>query len=120
MIINSIFIENYGGLSNFKLDFTKDLNVINEHNGYGKSTINSFIKAMFYGLLNTTKRDIDINEYAHYQPWNGGKYGGSLVFTVGDKTYRIEREFNKDKESDKDYIGTFDLYDNNTNLKSNE
>ncbi|MCR4687480.1 MAG: AAA family ATPase [Lachnospiraceae bacterium] len=125
MIINSIYIENYGGLSNFKMDFSDGLNVINEHNGYGKSTINSFIKAMFYGLPNSTKRDIDLNEYNHYAPLDGGIFGGSLIFTTDDKTYRIERIFDKTKseKAKKDtgnITGTFKLYDNKTNMPSDD
>ncbi len=125
MIINSINIENYGGLSNFKMDFSDGLNVINEHNGYGKSTINSFIKAMFYGLPNSSKRDIDLNEYSHYEPLDGGVFGGSLIFTTDDKTYRIERIFDKTKseKAKKDtgnITGTFKLYDNKTNMPSDD
>ena len=50
MIIKKIHIENFGKLSNVDLQFDKGLNEIFAENGWGKTTLSIFIKAMFYGM----------------------------------------------------------------------
>ena len=113
MRLISCYIENFGGLQKFSYEFRDGLNVIFEANGWGKSTLAAFLKAMFYGLERTTKRSLDENERKKYEPWNGGIYGGNLVFEADGCGYRIERFFGiKDKED------SFALYDVNTGLKS--
>ncbi len=113
MKLISCYIENFGGLQKFSYEFQEGLNVILEENGWGKSTLAAFLKAMFYGLERTTKRSLDENERKKYEPWNGGAYGGNLVFETEGCEYRIERFFGvKDKED------SFALYDVNTGLRS--
>ena len=55
-------IESFGKLQGFSLDLDQGLNVICESNGFGKTTLAMFIKAMLYGLPSSTKRDMDKNE----------------------------------------------------------
>ncbi len=113
MKLISCYIENFGGLHQFSYDFTDGLNVILENNGWGKTTLAVFLKAMFFGLDKSTKRSLDENERKKYEPWNGGPYGGNLVFEADGIVYRAERFFaGKDKED------TFVLYDVNTGLES--
>lgn len=113
MKLISCYIENFGGLQKFSYDFNEGINVILEENGWGKSTLATFLKAMFYGLDRTTKRSLDENERKKYEPWNGGIYGGNLIFEENGNVYRIERLFGiKDKED------TFVLYDVSTGLES--
>ena len=64
-------IENFGKLSNYEYKFTDGLNVINELNGWGKTTFAVFIKAMFYGLESTSKRTTQLTERKKYYPWQG-------------------------------------------------
>ena len=114
MRLISCYIENFGNLQKFSYEFNKGLNIILEENGWGKSTLAAFLKAMFYGLERTTKRSLDENERKKYEPWNGGVYGGNLVFETEGNRYRIERFFGiKDKED------TFSLYDMETGLECN-
>ncbi|MBE5885757.1 MAG: hypothetical protein E7284_05060 [Lachnospiraceae bacterium] len=114
MRLISCYIENFGGLQKFSYDFKPGLNTILEENGWGKSTLAAFLKAMFYGMERTTKRSLDENERKKYEPWNGGAYGGNLVFEAEGNEYRIERFFGvKDKED------SFILYDVGTGLQSN-
>lgn len=87
------YVENYGTLSRYRVDFNQKLTVINEENGFGKSTLCSFIKAMFYGLPQTSKHKIEENERKLRTPWQGGSFGGTLDFEVQNKQYRIERFF---------------------------
>ena len=53
MRLIELYIENFGKLSNYKYSFTQGLNVINEENGYGKSTLAAFIKSMRFGREDT-------------------------------------------------------------------
>ena len=43
-------IINFGKFSNFEVDFKKGLNSFIHKNGWGKTTLSVFIKAMFYGM----------------------------------------------------------------------
>lgn len=106
-------IENFGKLSNFNHEFSSGLNVINEPNGFGKTTFASFIKAMFYGLESTAKRTTALTDRKKYYPWQGGNFGGNIEFEVNGKNYRIERFFGLKEQED-----TFKLYDLSTNLES--
>ena len=76
-----------------------------------ESNYKAFIKAMLYGMEATTRRSLLENERRHYQPWQGGAYGGSMEFTAGGKTYRAERTFGSKEKDD-----TFALYDLSTGL----
>lgn len=86
------YVENFGCLSGYTLKFCEGLTVINEPNGFGKSTLAAFIKAMFYGFPKSV-RSLDKNERKLYMPWNGGNFGGSLSFEHEGIKYRIERFF---------------------------
>lgn len=112
MQIHRIHIENFGKLHDFDMEFRQGMNVLRAANGWGKTTLAAFIKAMFYGLDYTTKRSLKENERKKYAPWQGGAFGGSMEFSAGEKRYRTERFFGvKDKKED-----TFCLYDLETGL----
>lgn len=113
MKIVSCHIENFGGLSKTDISFDKGMNIILRENGWGKSTLAAFIKAMFYGLPVTTKRSLFENERKRLTPWNGGIFGGSMVFEAGDGLYRVERFFGAKESED-----TFKLFDEKTKLES--
>ena len=114
MRLISCYIENFGGIHKFSYEFKEGLNCILQENGWGKTTLATFLKAMFYGMEKSTKRNLDENERKKYEPWNGGAYGGNLVFETDGEIYRIERFFGtKDKED------SFMLYDIKTGLESN-
>ncbi len=100
------YIENFGRLSDFKYTFTDGLNVIKRENGYGKTTLSVFIKAMFFGLDESRKARLETNERKRYLPWNGMRCGGALIFEANRKKYRIERSFGAKAADD-----TFKLYD---------
>ena len=89
-------VENFGVLSNFDRDFTDGLNVLCRENGFGKSTLAAFIKAMFYGLPRTRTKN---NARKHYDPWQGGKYGGFLEFEYRGTQYRVTRYFGKKEDT---------------------
>lgn len=115
MKILSCHIENFGKIHDYSMDFSDGANIICEKNGWGKSTFVAFIRAMFYGLEGERKRSIEENERKRYKPWQGGVFGGQLVFEIQGKKYLISRVF-KDKESNDE----FELRDVTTNLPSKE
>ena len=113
MKLISCHIENFGKLRDCSMEFQNDLNVICEKNGWGKSTFAAFIRAMFYGLEGERKRSIEENERKRYKPWQGGIFGGQLVFEEHGRRYEILRIF-QDKEANDE----FELRDADTNLIS--
>lgn len=109
-------IEHFGKFSDYTVDFEENPCVFNEPNGWGKSTLASFIKVMFYGFANEKKRgDALERERVRFRPWQGGVYGGELVFEAGGKKYLLNRTFGKKEAED-----TFALYDAATNLLSED
>lgn len=115
MKILSCHIENFGKIHDYSMDFSDGANIICKENGWGKSTFVAFIRAMFYGLEGERKRSIEENERKKYKPWQGGVFGGQLVFEIQGKRYLISRVF-KDKEVNDE----FELRDAKTNLPSKE
>lgn len=108
-------IENFGKLHDFSMDFSAGCNTICQENGFGKSTLASFIRVMFYGFLGESKRNNLENERKRYQPWQGGIYGGSLSFEVGERQYCLRRVFHDKVQNDE-----FELRDQKTNLISTD
>ncbi|MBR0099290.1 MAG: AAA family ATPase, partial [Treponema sp.] len=108
-------VQNFGKLSNLDIDFSDGLNSFIHENGWGKTTLSVFIKSMFYGMEHTTSKDIEKNEKLKYAPWQGGLYGGTLMFSHSDKTYIIRRTFGLKKNED-----TFELRDVKTNKISTD
>lgn len=113
MKLLGLHIENFGKLQDFDLIPQSGLNVLYQKNGWGKSTLAVFIKAMLYGLPASTKRALDENERKKYTPWQGGAFGGSLEFSTEKGRFRVERFFGAKESGD-----TFALYDLSTNKPS--
>lgn len=114
MKLTACHIENFGKLSDFSMNFSSGINVINESNAWGKSTLAAFLKAMFYGF--DSKKDAKAFEKERnlYRPWQGGTFGGQVDFEINGKSYRISRTFGRTEKTD-----TFHLYDLSTNLEVN-
>jgi len=105
--IDEVFISSFGKLKDFSLALNGGFNGICEQNGYGKTTIAIFIKAMFFGLGKNRSSKIAENERKRYTPWESNeKFGGYIKFTVNEKQYKIERFFGKTQAGD-----TFALFD---------
>ena len=99
-------VDNFGRLSDFDYAFSDGLTVICQPNGFGKSTLAAFLKAMLYGFPRTAGRSISGNERKKYLPWQGGTYGGSLDFEFEGVRYRVRRTFGRTAARD-----TFSLRD---------
>lgn len=114
MKLVSAYIENYGGIEKKEIDFRQGITEFCEENGYGKTTLASFIKAMFYGLPSYKANSVEFTDRERFYPFNGGKFGGNLTFVFGGKTYKIERFFDK-KSSARDELK---LYENGEETES--
>ena len=98
MKLLSCHIENYGKLSGADFRFDPALTAFCEENGYGKTTLASFLKAMFYGL-DSDRANSGFNERRRFAPFAGGNFGGSVLFEAGGKQYKIERFFDEKSET---------------------
>ncbi len=113
MKLLTVHVENFGTLSQYDLHAVDGLNTLYQPNGWGKSTLAVFIKAMLYGLPASSKRSLDENERKKYTPWQGGAFGGSIEFESEKGRFRAERFFGAKEAGD-----TFALYDLSTKLPS--
>ena len=95
MRLLSYHIENYGKIHNQDGNFGAELTEFCEKNGFGKTTLASFIRAMFYGLPTYTARTKTFDDRQRFYPFNGGKFGGNITFEMQGKIYKIERFFDK-------------------------
>ncbi len=113
MTLIKAYVINFGKFHEKEFDFQSGLNSYNEENGWGKTTLAAFIKAMFYGFEENRSRDITKNEKARYTPWQSGTFGGYLTFEHNGKVYQVTRTFGKKSTED-----TFNLRDMKTNKLS--
>jgi uncharacterized protein YhaN len=99
MYLKKCYVSSFGKLKDYTLEFNNGLNTVKEDNGWGKTTLATFIKVMFYGIDNGRKGILD-SERKKYKPWNSTeKFGGYIEFDRNGKTFRLERYFgNKESE----------------------
>jgi len=91
--LDDLHIYAFGGLKDIKIDFNSGLTCINKENGWGKTTLATFIKSMFFGLKDS-KSSVERNERKRFYPWGFvGKFGGKLRYTHDGKSYEVLRLF---------------------------
>lgn len=106
--ITRLELVGFGKFREQTIDLTSGLNLIEGPNEAGKSTIQSFITGMFYGFFQPgTKRRSYTPHRDKYRPWDQGSYRGVLVCKNEERSWRIERCFDKDNE-------TVNVYDDQT------
>lgn len=105
MIITKCYIENFGKLSQYSIDLNENINCFNQKNGWGKTTLAAFFKAMLFGLDYSQSKK-QVTDRVRYLPWNGGKFGGYVVFDHEGKSYRAECYFGVKAKDD-----TVQIYD---------
>lgn len=108
MRLISCYIGGFGTFFNQTFDLSSNLVVIKQDNGWGKTTLVSFLECMLFGMEAGRNKAVGENMRLRYEPWRGGAYGGTLTFSLNGKTYRIERSFGKTPALD-----TVRLYDQN-------
>lgn len=116
MFLKQCYISNFGKIHDFTYDFTDGLNLICENNGWGKSTFAAFIRSIFYGMSSGNSRTkLEDAERRKYTPWQGGEFGGFVIFEANGKEYKAERFFGSKESED-----TFRLTDVKTHLESRD
>lgn len=104
MIMKKLNIISFGKLKNKSIELKEGINVIYGKNEAGKSTIQSFIKAMLYGM-NSQKKSIRENGRKRYMPWSGERAQGELIYEDNDgNEYIIRRSFGNTKKEDQGEI----------------
>lgn len=114
MKLISCDIAGFGKFENVHMDFSDGLNAAVWDNGWGKSTLLIYIKAMLFGMEYSRKKNVLV-ERDHYRPWEASSYGGSLTIETDGRRYRIERHFGRRNTDD-----TFALYDDVTGMESED
>ena len=112
MKLKELYIENFGGLHQYALNFDAGITTVVEPNGFGKTTLAEFIRAMFYGFPRKSKT-LEKSLRQKYTPWNGGQFGGNLTFEYESRCYRVERTFGTNPKGD-----TFAVIDLETGRKT--
>lgn len=105
------------GFGNLKDDFSFNaLTSVYAKNGWGKTTLAAFIRAMFYGLAPTKTNSVKYDDRRRYLPFDNSRFGGSLTFEHDGKKYTIERYF--DEKSGKG--DTLKLFEGNDEVEVGE
>ncbi len=100
MKLKKCYVFSFGKLKDTTFNFEGGLNTIKQDNGWGKSTLASFIKCIFYGL-NDSKKSVAENERLKYKTWNSTqKFGGFIEFEWGDREFKLERYFGNKQSED--------------------
>ncbi len=99
MIIKKLEIISFGKFLNKTIEFSDGLNIIFGNNESGKSTVISFIYAMFYGFGDNRGKTLSLRE--KYTPWSGGVCEGKItVLTDDGKNICIYRKAGNVKKYD--------------------
>lgn len=96
MIIKSVFIEKFGGLTDKYFEFSDGLNVITLPNEGGKSTVAEFIRVMLFGV-----NSLRFNQRKKYMPFDSTVMGGEICVEADGEEYIIKRSFGSRKSDDK-------------------
>lgn len=105
MIIKELRIGSFAGIEDKIINFEKGVNIIYGDNEAGKSRIESFIKAMLYGL--STKRIKGESERKKYISFNKDTAYGEMLVSHKGTDYLIKRKFGHTKKND--YSEVFDF-----------
>jgi uncharacterized protein YhaN len=96
MEIQELYLKHYGKFENHRILLKPGINIIYGGNEAGKSTIHSFIRAMFFGLSRSRGRAARTDEYQIRQPWDTpGAFLGSMKVRENGEVYRIDRCFDR-------------------------
>ncbi len=92
MRIICVNIAYFGKLKDVAVTFDQGMNVFRQVNGFGKTTLANFIRAMLYGFNYTRVKGV--TDAGHFAPWgNNERFGGSMTVEHNGEKYRIERFF---------------------------
>ena len=99
MIIKDINLINFGKFNHQSVSLKPGLNIVYGENEAGKTTLHTFIRAMLFGLEKQRGKTSSKDLYTKYEPWdNPSNYQGMMRIETNGVTYRIERNFNKERK----------------------
>jgi len=109
MKIRKININGFGKFENRQFILNPGMNIFYGANESGKSTLQSFIRGMLYGMKGGKRtKDGVLPPVRQYKPWTAKAYGGSLEYELDNGSiYTITRNF------DKNTVNVYDEYSNN-------
>lgn len=109
MKLKKIDINGFGKFEDRLFLLKPGMNVFYGCNESGKSTLQSFIKGMFFGLKGGRKsKDGTLPSAKQYKPWVAKTYGGILEYELDNgENYTITRNF------DRNTISIYDQFSNN-------
>lgn len=100
MQITELYIRGFGKFTEKHFYFRNGLQIIYGENGYGKSTIHAFVRAMLFGMERGRGRAAGKDDFSRYQPWETPeRYGGVMWFLVGGRRFRLERRFGRQERT---------------------
>lgn len=95
MKIDNIKINSFGTLKNREINLSQNINIIYGKNESGKSTLLTYVKAIFYGISKNKNGKL-ISDFDKYKPWSGEEFSGKIKYSLDDGSkYEIFRDFNK-------------------------
>lgn len=99
-MISKLELWNFGKFHNKDMTLAPGLNLMTGPNEAGKSTIRAFILAVLYGFSrDSTKARLYSDDYQAYFPLEGRRYDGAMEVILNSGTYRIERNFLRERET---------------------
>lgn len=99
MIINSLYLKNFGKFKEKKIELKPGINVIYGANEAGKSTIHSFIRGMLFGMEKQRGRS-NYDNYTKYRPIDTPTiFYGEMEYTTGEGEFVVKRNFYKEEKS---------------------
>lgn len=108
MKINLLDIKGFGKFNQLLITPEDGFNIVFESNESGKSTLQTFIRAMLYGLKGgRMTKEGNLPPLKKNKPWDGNQYAGIIEYTLDNgKSFRVGRSFDK---------GTTNIYDTEAN-----
>jgi len=94
VIIKNIVIKGFGKIGNLEIKPEDGVNVIYGDNETGKSTIQWFIRGMFYGLKGGREKNGALPPLRYFIPWNYTNYSGFIEYSIKNgELYTVSRDF---------------------------
>lgn len=98
MVITKLELIGFGQFRNQSFHLGPGLNIIYGGNEGGKTTLSHFIYGMFYDFVKPGTKRAFSEEKERYRPLEG-PYEGALELIKGGVKYRLERNFQRGRES---------------------
>lgn len=101
MRIKKLMISGFGKLVQKEYELFDDVTLFFGENEAGKSTLKDFIVGMLFGIEKARGIAARTDKYTRREPWSTGLYGGSMLLSMGDREYLLERNFDRAKKAAK-------------------